>query len=89
MQHILYLRYANANVNTINNNVYQGWRNFLRSRANILNLKNKNILACHVHYLFYLHSLLFIIIYYKNIFDLFWLFSKINVTQTVSDEIHC
>src|SRR6218665_1119864 len=34
-----------------------------------------------------------IIYYYKNIFDLFWLFSKINVTQTVSDvsfyEIHC
>src|SRR6218665_1784962 len=26
----------------------QGWRIFFRSRANILNLKNKNILACHV-----------------------------------------
>src|SRR6218665_219781 len=27
----------------------QGWQTFFRSRANILNLKNKNILVCHVH----------------------------------------
>ena len=33
--------------------ITQRWRTFFRSRANILNLKNKNILACHVHYFFY------------------------------------
>src|SRR6218665_3008598 len=47
--------------------ISQGWRTFSRSRANILNLKNKNIDARHVHYVL-LHSLLFTIRTYSMCF---------------------
>src|SRR6218665_1365671 len=58
--------------------VDQGWRTFFRSRANILKLENRNILACHAHFL--LHSPL---LYHKNLFNVIWSRNKVNVSSAV------